>query len=89
MARSSRRGGGHICSFCKREQDQVNRLIAGPDNVYICDECVDLCKEMLLEEAQETTPPARDFNLPKPPTPSTRRTSNSPSRVPIGNAPCG
>lgn len=69
MARSSRRGGGHICSFCKREQDQVNRLIAGPDNVYICDECVDLCKEMLLEEAQEVTPPARDFNIPKPPTP--------------------
>jgi ATP-dependent Clp protease ATP-binding subunit ClpX len=69
MARSNRRGGGHICSFCKREQDQVNRLIAGPDNVYICDECVDLCKEMLLEEAQEPVAPARDFNLPKPPTP--------------------
>ena len=69
MAKTSRRGGGHVCSFCKREQDQVNRLIAGPDNVYICDECVDLCKEMLLEEAQETTPPSRDFNLPKPPTP--------------------
>ncbi len=69
MARSSRRGSGHICSFCKREQDQVNRLIAGPDNVYICDECVDLCKEMLLEEAQEPVAPSRDFNLPKPPTP--------------------
>lgn len=38
------------CSFCNRSQDEVNRLIAGPDAVYICDECVDLCKEILEEE---------------------------------------
>ncbi len=44
----------HFCSFCKRQQDQVSRLIAGPDSVYICDECVDLCKEILAdEEARE------------------------------------
>src|SRR3990172_2714713 len=41
---------GHTCSFCKRQQDQVRRLIAGPDSVYICDECVDLCKEILADE---------------------------------------
>ena len=52
MAGSSR--ANHVCSFCKRQQDQVSRLIAGPDSVYICDECVDLCKEILTdEEAQE------------------------------------
>ena len=40
-----------VCSFCKRTQDEVNRLIAGPDRVFICDECVDLCKEILEQEA--------------------------------------
>jgi ATP-dependent Clp protease ATP-binding subunit ClpX len=44
------RMGKQICSFCKRSQDEVNRLIAGPDQVFICDECVDLCKEILAEE---------------------------------------
>ncbi len=40
----------HSCSFCKRKQSEVSRLIAGPDSVYICDECVDLCMEILEEE---------------------------------------
>jgi ATP-dependent Clp protease ATP-binding subunit ClpX len=39
-----------ICSFCKRTQEEVNRLIAGPDQVFICDECVDLCRDILDEE---------------------------------------
>lgn len=38
------------CSFCSREQGQVRRLIAGPDGVNICDECVALCQEVLLED---------------------------------------
>lgn len=38
------------CSFCGRPQEQVNRLIAGPGSVYICDQCVELCKEILEEE---------------------------------------
>ena len=38
------------CSFCQRTQDEVTRLIAGPDDVYICDECVELCVEILAEE---------------------------------------
>ncbi len=51
MARRGRRGDSvQYCSFCNREQDEVNRLIAGPNSVYICDECVDLCKEILEEE---------------------------------------
>ena len=37
------------CSFCGKTQDQVKKLIAGPD-VFICDECVDLCNEILDEE---------------------------------------
>lgn len=39
---------GPACSFCGKAQDQVEQLIAGPKaDVYICDECVDLCKEIL------------------------------------------
>jgi len=40
-----------VCSFCKRTQEEVNRLIAGPDQVFICDECVDLCRDILEEDA--------------------------------------
>jgi ATP-dependent Clp protease ATP-binding subunit ClpX len=39
------------CSFCGKNQDQVKRLIAGPGAVYICDECVELCREIIHEEA--------------------------------------
>ena len=39
------------CSFCGKNQDQVKRLIAGPGAVYICDECVELCREIINEEA--------------------------------------
>ena len=38
------------CSFCGKNQDQVRRLIAGPGAVYICDECVDLCREIIDED---------------------------------------
>ena len=41
------------CSFCGKTQDQVKRLIAGP-NVYICDECVELCQEIIEEEFDDT-----------------------------------
>ncbi|MCC7353543.1 MAG: ATP-dependent Clp protease ATP-binding subunit ClpX [Anaerolineae bacterium] len=41
------------CSFCRRSQEEVRRLIAGPDNVFICDECVDLCREILVEEGHD------------------------------------
>jgi ATP-dependent Clp protease ATP-binding subunit ClpX len=53
------------CSFCAKSQDQVKKLIAGPGAVYICDECVDLCREIIEEEggpakaktAQKVPPP--------------------------------
>ena len=38
------------CSFCGKTQDQVRKLIDGSNNVFICDECVDLCAEILEEE---------------------------------------
>ncbi|MCY3886158.1 MAG: ATP-dependent protease ATP-binding subunit ClpX [Chloroflexi bacterium] len=47
-------GGSRVqyhCSFCGKNQDQVKRLIAGPGAVYICDECVELCREIIVEEA--------------------------------------
>ncbi|MBI4302145.1 MAG: ATP-dependent Clp protease ATP-binding subunit ClpX [Chloroflexi bacterium] len=46
------------CSFCGKDQDQVRRLIAGPGAVYICDECVELCQEILEEEATHPKPKA-------------------------------
>jgi ATP-dependent Clp protease ATP-binding subunit ClpX len=57
------------CSFCGKFQEQVRKLIAGP-GVYICDECVELCNEILDEELMEETgpmspPPPRDQAAPK------------------------
>ena len=54
MAKSSTRGNRvqYHCSFCGKNQDQVKRLIAGPGAVYICDECVVLCQEIINEEGQ-------------------------------------
>ena len=37
------------CSFCGKGQEQVQRLIAGPDTVYICDECISLCRGIIEE----------------------------------------
>src|SRR5688500_19284268 len=53
-----------LCSFCGKSQRQVKKLIAGP-GVYICDECIDLCNEIIDEEL--TTPAQLDLeNLPRP-----------------------
>ena len=58
MANSSKRGGWvqYHCSFCGKNQDQVKRLIAGPGAVYICDECVELCREIITEEGGDGVP---------------------------------
>ena len=52
------------CSFCSKTQDQVKRLIAGP-GVYICDECVELCKE-IIEEDYVAPKAYEDAEIPKP-----------------------
>jgi ATP-dependent Clp protease ATP-binding subunit ClpX len=58
--------GGELlkCSFCGKSQKQVKKLIAGP-GVYICDECIDLCNEIIEEELSETSELQFD-ELPKP-----------------------
>lgn len=43
----------YLCSFCSKPQAQVKRLIAGPDRVFICDECVELCQQIISEETPE------------------------------------
>src|ERR1700709_1322648 len=64
MARPTDSNEQLLCSFCGKSQRQVKKLIAGP-GVYICDECIDLCNEIIDEEL--TAPPAFELeNLPKP-----------------------
>ena len=56
------------CSFCGRTQDEVKRLIAGP-NAYICNECVDICADLVREEEEDEAAEGRfqlDGKLPKP-----------------------
>ena len=43
----------YLCSFCSKPQAQVKRLIAGPDRVFICDECVELCQQIISEETPQ------------------------------------
>src|SRR5881409_1346125 len=64
MARPTDSNEQLLCSFCGKSQRQVKKLIAGP-GVYICDECIDLCNEIIDEEL--TAPPTFELeNLPKP-----------------------
>ena len=54
------------CSFCNKSQEQVKKLIAG-NGVYICDECIDICAEIIDEEFSEAdTTDDREINLLKP-----------------------
>ena len=53
------------CSFCGKTQDQVKRLIAGP-NVYICDECIELCSEIIEEELEGAYEDDEAMDIPKP-----------------------
>ncbi len=56
------------CSFCNKTQAQVRKLIAGPNGAYICDECIEVCAEIIEEELgyDEITPGMEDINLLKP-----------------------
>lgn len=56
MANSRNTRVQYRCSFCGKTQEQVRRLIAGPSNVYICDACIELCREMIQEEKNGATP---------------------------------
>ena len=65
MAARSREGGGTLkCSFCGKSQNDVRKLIAGP-TVYICDECIELCNDIIAEEWEEEK--SKEIrSLPKP-----------------------
>lgn len=64
MFDSTENTGTISCSFCGKTQDQVKKIVAGP-GVYICNECIDLCKEIIDEELNEATPLDLD-NIPTP-----------------------
>ncbi|GCE10477.1 ATP-dependent Clp protease ATP-binding subunit ClpX [Tengunoibacter tsumagoiensis] len=67
MANSKNMRTTYRCSFCGKSQDQVQRLIAGPGGVYICDECIDLCREIIEEEqATVAKPRLQTGKLPTP-----------------------
>ena len=52
------------CSFCNKSQNKVRKLIAGPNGAYICDECVDVCSEIIEEELEyDERNPFADINL--------------------------
>ncbi len=53
------------CSFCGKSQREVKKLIAGP-TVYICDECIELCNDIIAEEYSEDEQPERVSHIPKP-----------------------
>ena len=56
------------CSFCNKTEDQVRKLIAGPSGVYICDECVEICSEIIEEELEDeyAAEDDQEINLLKP-----------------------
>lgn len=67
MTDKRKEGTGKLlyCSFCGKSQHEVRKLIAGP-SVYICDECVDLCLDIIREEIKELTPNRERSELPTP-----------------------
>ena len=62
MARIGDGGDLLKCSFCGKSQKQVKKLIAGP-GVYICDECVELCNEIIEERLAEAAEEAKDYGF--------------------------
>jgi ATP-dependent Clp protease ATP-binding subunit ClpX len=59
------RPGNLVCSFCGKSQDEVRKLIAGP-TVYICDECIDLCNDIIAEEVDQEDSFSSVSAVPKP-----------------------
>jgi ATP-dependent Clp protease ATP-binding subunit ClpX len=67
----ARRQGPFTCSFCGKRREQTRRVIAGPHGVYICEECIGLCNQILAEGPQDSCPRAREevgaLRSPRPP----------------------
>src|SRR3989442_9107161 len=60
------RTGSLVCYFCGKSQDEVRKLIGGP-TVYICDECIDLCNDIIAEECDQEESLSSTSAVPKPP----------------------
>jgi ATP-dependent Clp protease ATP-binding subunit ClpX len=65
MNKSSTNYGTLCCSFCGKSQKEVKKLIAGP-GVYICDECIELCNDIIAEEREREESTRVQLNVPKP-----------------------
>src|ERR1039457_3344314 len=65
MAKHEDRSGNLVCSFCGKSQDEVRKLIAGA-TVYICDECIDLCNDIIAEETDGEEAFSQTSAVPKP-----------------------
>ena len=62
----NKKGSSYLtCSFCNKGQDEVRKLVAGP-MVYICDECIELCNDIIAEEYEKEEFKKRDQQMPKP-----------------------
>jgi len=62
----NKKGGSYLtCSFCSKGQDEVRKLVAGP-MVYICDECIELCNDIIAEEYEKEDFKKREHTIPKP-----------------------
>ena len=65
MTKPSNSQGNLCCSFCGKSQKEVKKLIAGP-GVYICDECIDLCNDIIVEEKEREDTVKHSLKVPKP-----------------------
>src|SRR5678816_1955207 len=65
MPKHGETSGNLVCSFCGKSQDEVRKLIAGP-TVYICDECIDLCNDIIAEECDQEEALSSTSAVPKP-----------------------
>ncbi|MFC1855391.1 ATP-dependent Clp protease ATP-binding subunit ClpX [Thermodesulfobacteriota bacterium] len=65
MAKKNELGSNLVCSFCGKSQEKVRKLIAG-HTVYICNECIELCNEIITEEYEKEERLNRKINIPKP-----------------------
>ena len=68
------------CSFCGKSQHEVKKLIAGP-SVFICDECIDLCNDIIRDESSTDAPGVSKSDLPTPPHSPRPATSAKTSRT--------
>ncbi|MDZ4785668.1 MAG: ATP-dependent Clp protease ATP-binding subunit ClpX [bacterium] len=65
MSKNADRGQTLVCSFCKKSQEEVRKLIAGP-GVFICDECIDLCNGIIVDEVDQDEHITSGVGIPKP-----------------------